>query len=382
MKLYTNPTIKKYALLTILLGMVMMMGACSDNPGFSESNTSKYLANNDKYLTNNNFGASANSRAAVDLEVTSQHDHETNEHLFELSANSISAGWTTIKFNNASHSDHFVLIYKVPQQAILAAKSADETVLQHWYKGVTVPFQEEFNPYITGTISYGDFVNNLISTIATTAPWFLSPGATTMGGPGITSAGQISTTTVKLDPGMYIVECYVKDENQEFHSYNGMLDILEVKDTNSDEAEPKATMDVSITQNGLEIPERIRPGLHTVRVNYGDQPPYGYEHLLGHNAQLVRFDEGYNQSLLDELSEWMDWTNSKGLIHRAPEGISFLGGSMEMPGGFTSYYNVVLKPGKYAWIAEVPNPEAKNMLKTFTVPSQNTKESANPLRQN
>lgn len=232
MKLSAKSITSQYTLLTIILGM--MIGACTENPSIYDTDNNTSL---DKGLS------------AIDLEVTSRHDHDANEHIFELSEKTISAGWTTIKFNNASHSDHFVLIYKVPDQALLAAKSADETVLQHWYKGVTVPFQEEFNPYITGEISYGDFVNNLIGTISTTAPWFLNPGATTMGGPGITSAGQISITTVDLEPGKYVVECYLKDENQEFHSYNGMLEILEVKDTdNRDEVEPKATMNVSITQ--------------------------------------------------------------------------------------------------------------------------------------
>lgn len=351
----------------------MMLGACSDNPGSLQPD-------NNIHLTNDELATAVNNRSTIDLEVTSRHDHENNEHIFELSTKTLSAGWSTIKFNNASHTDHFLLFYKVPQEAIIAAESADESILQHWYNGVTVPFQEEFNPYINGEIGYGDFVNNLIGTISTTAPWFLNPGAVTMGGPGITSAGLSSTTVINLEPGTYMVECYVKDESQEFHSYNGMLDILKVTEPKIDETEPKTTMQISITQDGLEIPQKIRPGLHTIAITFGVQPAFGYEHLLGHNAQLVRFDQGHDQALLEELEVWMDWTNPNGLIHRSPKGTTFLGGSMEMPGGSTSYYNVLLKPGDYAWIAEVPNPEEKNMLKTFTVPSQKAEKAANPLK--
>lgn len=38
-----------------------------------------------------------------------------------------------------------------------------------------------------------------------------------------------------------------------------------------------------------------------------------------------------------------------------------------MPAGSTAYLTVHLTPGHYAWIAEVPDPAAKGMLKTFTV---------------
>jgi hypothetical protein len=259
-------------------------------------------------------------------------------------------------------------MYKVPEQAIEAAETAGQSLLQHWYETVTVPFQEEFNPYITGDISYGDFVNNLIGGISVSAPWFLDPGAAPAGGPGITAAGQTSQTTVHLKSGNYIVECYVKDENQEFHSYNGMLDVLEVTDQSNMISEPKATMEIWISEEGLEIEESIRPGKNMVAIHFGDQPQFGYEHLLGHNAQLVSLPDNYENTLLDELADWMDWTKADGLVDRAPEGTQFLGGSMEMTGDNTAYFSIILKPGSYAWIAEVPDPLGKGMLKTFTVP--------------
>ncbi len=49
--------------------------------------------------------------------------------------------------------------------------------------------------------------------------------------------------------------------------------------------------------------------------------------------------------------------------------IVFLGGTNEMPAGTTSYFTVVLEPGNYAWVSEVPGSAEKGMLKPFTVPS-------------
>jgi len=59
----------------------------------------------------------------------------------------------------------------------------------------------------------------------------------------------------------------------------------------------------------------------------------------------------------------------------APQGVDFLGGMEDLPaveGKYEShmgYFDAHLKPGTYAFIAEVPDPISKNMFKVFTVPS-------------
>lgn len=343
----------------LLTSFLFLSASCKDNTGDSldtltgerqKTSQSKFVARGGPNL----------------VEVTTFHDHDANEHQFRVSEEEVPSGWTTFRLNNRTHYDHFYLLYKVPEAAIEAAEAADQTVLDHWHQSVTVPFQQEWNPYINGEIEFGDFVGNLFEAVLSSAPWFVEAG--TMGGPGITAAGQSSETTVFLSPGTYVAECYVKDENQEFHSYNGMLDVIKVTDNSSGEKEPRTTMDVTISQSGIDFEESVRPGMHNVAIHFEEQPTGGYGHLLGHNVQLVRLEDGYDQALLDELGAWMDWTTEEGLVDRAPTGATFLGGSMEMAGGKKAYYHVNLKPGNYAWIAEVPDPAAKNMLKTFKVP--------------
>ena len=345
-------------LVIVMLLLFFATSACSEESGIATDPFSEKEA-----LTQAKFIAKGGPNV---VDITTLHNHDTNEHLFKVSEEEIPSGWTTFRFNNSSHSDHFYLLYKVPEAAIDAANAAGEPVLNHWYNTVTEPFQQEWNPYIAGDIDFGTFVNNLFGAVLSSAPWFVE--AVTMGGPGITAAGHTSQTTVKLMAGTYIAECYVKDENQEFHSYNGMLDVIKVTEEASGEKEPRATMEVMVSQNGIDYEESVRPGMHTVAIHFGAQPAMGYEHLLGHNVQLVRFDDGYDQQLLDELGDWMNWTTEEGLVDRAPAGATFIGGSMEMTGGNTAYYHVNLKPGSYAWIAEVPDPASKKMLKTFSIP--------------
>ena len=342
----------------IMLTLFFTINGCSEESGIATDSLS-----GEENLTKANFVAKGGPNL---VDITSLHDHDTNEHLFEVSEDEIPSGWTTFRFNNSSHSDHFYLLYKVPEAAIEAADAAGEPILDHWYNTVTEPFQQEWNPYIEGDIDFGTFVNNLFGAVLSSAPWFVD--AVPMGGPGLTSAGQTSLTTVKLPAGTYVAECYVKDENQEFHSYNGMLDVIRVTDEASGKKKPRATMEVTVTQDGIEHEKSVRPGMHTVAIHFGPQPAAGYGHLLGHNVQLVRFDDGYDQQLLDELGAWMNWTTEEGFVHRAPEGTTFIGGSMEMTGGNMAYYHVNLKPGSYAWIAEVPDPAGKDMLKIFSTP--------------
>ncbi|MCX2743859.1 hypothetical protein OO013_08280 [Mangrovivirga sp. M17] len=303
------------------------------------------------------------------LEMTVFHDEGTGEHAYNFSTQEVDAGWVTMKLVNPTHSDHFALFYHVPQEAIEAAEAADLSIKDYWHQVITTPFQDEFNPYIQGNIDYGTFVNNLVGELLGVAPWFFNPGAAVVGGPGITAGGHVSQTSVYLEPGTYIAECYIKDDDQLFHSYTGMLETLVVSSSYADVKEPKPSIDVTVSSiDGIQHPETIRPGKHTVAIHYLDQTTYS--NLVGHNVQLVRFDNGYDTSLLNELGLYMNWSTVEGLTVHSPEGTTFMGGSMEMLSG-TAYYYVNLKPGTYAWIAEVPDSASKGMLKVFTVPSPN-----------
>lgn len=339
----------------LTLAFAAVAGACSDIPPAAE-----LPATTEAAAARGGAAGAANA-----LQVTAT--HQQGEHLFRLSRDEIPSGWTTIQFANASHADHFVLLYRAPEEAAAAARDAGKPLLDHWYETITVPFQEEFDPYMAGSIEYPEFVENLLAVLGSSVSWLVPAG-----GPGLTAAGASSETTVHLEAGEYILECYVKDAEGKFHSFRGMLEKLTVTDEASRAGEPRATARISVSQpdaGGIQILDDLRPGMQTFAITFGEQPAYGYEHLLGHNAHLVRLHDGASPSLLNELAQWMDWTTPTGLTARAPGGTEFLGGSMEMAAGSTAYLTVNLRPGSYAWIAEVPDPAGKNMLKTFTVPA-------------
>jgi hypothetical protein len=299
------------------------------------------------------------------VEVTAVHEHATGRHLFQISEKEIPSGWTTFRFVNSAPVDHFFLIWRYPEEGMAAAQAAGQDLLQHWYDTVATSF-DGFDAYLAGEISLEDYSAGLVERLQANAPWFLDPGAAPMGGPGLTAAGTASQTTVHLEPGEYIVECYVRDENGVFHSAVGMLDHMTVTTENSGAPAPSATATVTISSTeGITVRDTPAAGPQVVQVVYEDQAVYA--HFLGHNVQLVRLQDKDDDEALRAIAQWMDWRHPTGLVNRAPAGARFMGGVMEMTAGATAYLHVEFAPGDYAWIAEVPDPDSQGMLRTFAI---------------
>lgn len=194
------------------------------------------------------------------------------------------------------------------------------------------------------------------------APWFLDPGAKPNGGPGLTAADATSTTTVFLEAGDYIVECYVRDENGVFHTEAGML--VSARETDSQPPSPTARVVIS-SADDIKIETAPVAGSNIIQIHYADQAVY--PHFLGHTVQLVRLQNKNDGEALAAIAQWMDWRHPEGLVNRAPAGAHFVGGVMEMSAGASGYLHADLAPGDYAWIAEVPDPAEHGMLKTFRI---------------
>lgn len=305
----------------------------------------------------------ANGRRNV-VEITARDDHEAGEHLFELSAHEVASGWTTFEFDNRTEHTHFVYSSKAPQQAIEDAASEGMALLDFWIETVTKPFQFLMDGvYVPDKDPDPDDNTDIYDSLF--PPWF--GDVTFHGGPGLTSGSRSSTSTVTLAPGEYIVECYVKDDNNDFHSYLGMLDQLSVTDDAANANEPESTLGLTLTNSGVDVDGSVRPGKHIVAVNFEEQQLYG--NLVGHDIHLIRFDD---ETDVNDVNNWMNYIDPTQLIADGTEPGTFMGGvkdiwTANLPE--TGYFHVNLKPGDYAWVAEVPDPKAKGFLTEFTVPS-------------
>lgn len=256
---------------------------------------------------------------------------------------SIPSGWTTFRYHNRTGVTHFFIIEKMP-----AGKTVEDS------RAEVVPvFQEGMDLIIEGKF------DEALAAFGALPAWY--PEVVITGGPGLTAPGGTSEMTVHLEPGTYVIECYVKTPDGTFHTTYGMIEGLTVTDAGSDASPPQPTLRVTMQNDRLELDGTLRPGRHTIAVHFAEQTVH--EHFLGHDVHLVRLEDDTD---VQALNDWMSWAAPAGLSTVAPA--EFLGGVQEMPAGSTGYFHTILTPGRYALIAEVPDPAAKNMLHVFRVP--------------
>ena len=260
-------------------------------------------------------------------------------------ADEIPSGWNTFRYTNKSTQVHFFLIDKYPEGKTI--NDAEEIVAPI--------FQEGMDLITRGKAEEG------FAAFGKLPEWFGE--VIFMGGSGMVSPGQTCETTLKLDPGYYILECYVKMANGKFHSSMGMVKELVVTEEKSNISPPSANIKINISSTeGMVYSDPITKGINTFSVYYEDQ--IVHENFVGHDVNLVKLDDNAD---INALEKWVNWADPKGLITPSPKGITFLGGVNDMPAGSTGYFTTTLEAGNYALISEVPNASGKNLLKRFTI---------------
>ncbi|PWN08174.1 hypothetical protein [Rhodohalobacter mucosus] len=259
----------------------------------------------------------------------------------------IQSGWTTFQLDNQSDMIHFALFQKFPQG-----------------KGL-VDHQEEIAPFFQNVMNGINGMEPADPEIGAAPPEWYS-NVQMMGGPGLVSGNLNAETTFYIEPGTYLVECYVKT-NGIFHSYNPSPDVygmaIEITVTENPDATapPASTSTLNISsEGGIEMTGSQVRGENVVEVIFEDQNTYA--NFVGHDVHLVRLDEAADE---EAISSWMNWTSPSGLETPAPA--TFIAGTNEMPAGSSAYLHLNLEPGDYMWIAEVPEPGSKGMVQRFTI---------------
>ncbi len=260
----------------------------------------------------------------------------------------VSGGWTTFTFSNNSAMTHFALIDAPPEGVDVQRFSSE----------LAQPFQVLMDALNTGDEEAAN------AALATFPPWLAE--LRRMGGPGLLSPGLSSELTLYLEPGEYIVECYIKYDGV-FHTTSpgpgaiGMLMPLAVTAVDAAKTEPEATAILEISNKGYRLVEgELRAGSNTIRVDFVEQqalPSY-----VGNDVHLMRVD---GPQSIAQATAWMDWRTPTGLQDPSP--VSFLGGVQDLPAGSSAFLSVDLAPGDYAFIAEMPAPQEAGFLLPFTV---------------
>lgn len=262
-----------------------------------------------------------------------------------ISADTLHSGWNTFVYENRSPEVHFILLDKYPEGKTIADTKAE----------VLPPFDEGMK-----LIMQGD-MDNAVAAFGKLPEWFQQIKLS--GGTGFISPRHTARSTVYLEPGRYIMECYVKMFNGEWHTSHGMLKEFIVKDESTDlqPPNPTAAIDISST-GGIVLKDSLSSGKQIIETNFLDQKVY--EHFVGHDINLVKSE---TNAPLDSLILWMNWMNPRGLRSPAPKGFTFLGGMNNLSGGEKGYFEAHLEPGNYVLISEVPEAHEKHLMHTFSI---------------
>ncbi|TBN06712.1 hypothetical protein EYD45_02175 [Hyunsoonleella flava] len=257
----------------------------------------------------------------------------------------ITSGWNTFKYQNLSNETHFFLMDKYPE-----GKTVENTLTD-----VAPVFEEGMDLINEGKSEEG------FAAFGKLPEWFGE--IVFSGGSGLIGPKKTAITTINLEPGYYIMECYVKMPKGKFHTSMGMAKPIIVTQENSGNTPPEATINITVSNGeGITYDKPITMGKQVFSVFYKEQKQH--ENFMQHDINLVRLEASASE---EALEKWMDWSHPKGLITPVPEGVTFLGGVNDMPAGRTGYFYADLKPGKYALISEVPNTKSKGLFKVFEV---------------
>lgn len=272
------------------------------------------------------------SEARPTLKVTA------TEYDFEPAVTTIQAGWTSVELMNRGEATHMLEFARLPAEG-----SYDEV---RDYLHVRDTLEATLNAGVIDSSGYQEALNRRRSA------WFDS--IESAGGVGNVAPGRPGVTTLRLEPGTYVMLCYVEDSAGTLHYRRGMHNKLTVTEDSSGALPPDP--DVELTLSGYQITTdgRMQPGRQTVAIHFGErsrsgEPPF-------QNLHLVRLGEG------GDWAETARWMNDR----EVPAPVEFLGGTPAMPSGTTVYLTVDLTPDRYGWVSNAS--EAKGMVETFTVP--------------
>jgi hypothetical protein len=159
-----------------------------------------------------------------------------------------------------------------------------------------------------------------------------------VGGPNPPAPGGHAETTQLLEPGEYVVVCFVPSPDGQPHVAKGMVKGLTVVPAAGPAAaEPVADVVMRLDDYKFTLSTPLTAGRHLIRVeNDAEQP---------HEVSLVRLAPG---KTAQEMVSWVE----------KPEGPppgEPLGGVAGMRRGTVAYFPVDLTPGEYALVCFIPD---------------------------
>jgi hypothetical protein len=213
---------------------------------------------------------------------------------------SIRSGTTTFKMQNVGKEPHHLWIVKLAE----GKTAADFTkAMQAWGSALKMP------------------------------SW-----AVDVGGPNSAGAGETAEGTMTLEPGKYMLVCWVPSPDGMLHVMKGMVRELNVTGPAVAAAEPKADVTLVMDDYTFELSNPITPGHHTIR--------FENRAAQSHEAVIARL---LPDKTLAQAITWLDAGQA------GPAPVELLGGASGLAKGRHMFITADFQPGHYALLCFIPD---------------------------
>lgn len=182
------------------------------------------------------------------------------------------------------------------------------------------------------------------------------------GGPNAPSPKAEAEATVNMEPGNYVLICFVDIPDHVPHFTKGMLHPLTVTAAAGPAAaEPTADATVTLADYSFTTTGALTAGKHTFKiVNKGPQP---------HEIEVIRLAPG---KTMKDVNEFINKGAYAGKAEGPPP-LDAVGGISSVMPGMTEYFTADITPGNYVFLCFVPDAKdgkphlEHGMTKEFTV---------------
>lgn len=157
-----------------------------------------------------------------------------------------------------------------------------------------------------------------------------------MGGPNAPDAGREANATLMLEPGNYVLICFV-DLGGPPHFAKGMIRPLRVVPAKSAATRPKADVTLNLVDYNFALSSPIKAGTRTIRVHNAAK-----QH---HEIELIQLNPGTTQA---DFMKWMDKMEG-------PPPAKAIGGIAGIEPGMTEYFTAAFTPGNYILMCFLPD---------------------------
>ncbi len=240
----------------------------------------------------------------------------------------IPSGWTTIRFRNEGEEHHMIFLARLPEGQTFESYVAE----------LEVPFSRAWYAIRDRELDQEQALARMFQELPA---WF--GDLDFPGGSGIAAPGVTTEVTLNLQPGTYVMECYIKTPEGEVHYMEGMARAITVSPRPSGARPPQPDIQVTLSNFDMEVRGNLTPGRRTVAVHVAENPEQGF----GHSVHVARVEPGTDPK---KVVQWMNWFALDGL--RTPAPAHFVGGMHPLPEGQTAYFTANLEPGRYLFVSE------------------------------